>query len=317
MTVSSETILTVFSNIVRHNRLAHAYLFVGPRQSGKKAAALRIAKFLNCTQPLEGNFCGECSSCMKIDNQNHPDIYDLWSDGASIKIEDIRKITERTQMRAHEAKKKVFILNNVQNLTLESSNALLKTLEEPTKNSLLILTTSLPEKILDTIRSRCQMIHFYSCQLRELEKKVIVDHQQSSEIAHFLAYCYEDRLKAMNPHDFNDIIIRKNKAIDQFFFSSESEQYIKDIVKDKTQAKEILWFIFCWIKDLLLVKQGADKDQLIHRDRWTDLKKNQSCFSDSDLNELLSDVVGATQAVDNYFNVSIPFTLIKEKAWRE
>jgi DNA polymerase III subunit delta' len=317
MTVSAKTILTVFSKIVRHNRLAHAYLFVGPKQSGKKTAALQIAKFLNCAQPFEDNFCGKCSSCLKIHNQSHPDMYDLWSNEDSIKIEDIRKITERTQMRAHEAKKKVFILNNVENLTLESGNALLKTLEEPAANSLLILTTSLPEKILGTIRSRCQILYFYACRPQQLEKEVMADYHQSPEIAHFLAYCYEDRLKAMNPRDFGDIIKRKNKAIDQFFFSSDSEQYIKDILKDKRQAKETLWFIFCWVKDLLLIKQEADQCHVVHRDRWVDLKKNQSRFSINDLQELLSDVVGATRAVDDFFNVSIPFTLIKEKAWRE
>src|SRR5690242_13508236 len=137
----NKDILARFSTLTNRGRLAHAYLFVGPPESGKLATAYGLAKVLNCDQ-LNGSFgCEECPSCQKINSGNHPDLMTLSVGvGETIKIDDIRGFIQRLQLRAFEAKCKVAVIQNVERLTTEAANALLKTLEEPGKDTLLVLT---------------------------------------------------------------------------------------------------------------------------------------------------------------------------------
>ncbi len=136
----NETILKRFAKLLVANRLAHAYLFVGPQGLGKSEAALSVAKLVNCERN-DGTFCDECSSCRRITSGNHPDIYRLdRGEEETIKIEQVRELLSRTAFRPFEARRKVFIIKNIEDLTTEAGNALLKTLEEPTASNLLLLT---------------------------------------------------------------------------------------------------------------------------------------------------------------------------------
>ena len=144
----NEKIVARFSRILANQRLAHAYLFIGSNSVGKSETALAIAKLVNCDQVLEdGQPCEQCDSCIKTEAGNHPDVVFIEGmDGGAIKISQIRELVRASQLRPFEGKKKVFIIKDIEKLTTEGSNALLKTLEEPSKNSLLILTTSVPER---------------------------------------------------------------------------------------------------------------------------------------------------------------------------
>jgi DNA polymerase-3 subunit delta' len=151
----NEEILIRFERIQSQERLAHAYLFVGPVQSGKSSTIMALAQMLNCEREGVDRFCGECGSCRKISAGNHPDVLTIEAGvGETIKIEDIRTLIQRGGLRAFEAKWKVFMIRNAERLTKEAANALLKTLEEPNRQTLIFLTTSVPELCLDTIKSR-------------------------------------------------------------------------------------------------------------------------------------------------------------------
>jgi DNA polymerase III, gamma/tau subunits len=138
-----------FLQLMKKERLAHAYLLIGPEGSGKVETAVAIAKMVNCEQ-LGESFCGECPSCRKIEGGNHPDILMIdQGEDKSIKIYKIRELIKKTQLRPYEAMKKVVVIKDVDLMTTEGANALLKTLEEPTESSLLLLTTANPERILE------------------------------------------------------------------------------------------------------------------------------------------------------------------------
>ena len=148
---------SILQRALSGGRLAHAYLFAGPEGVGKRLMALAVARALFC---MTGNGCGECAACRKLEHSNHPDLHVLEPDGASIKIEQVRAIQRDLSLRPGEGSRKICLIEAAETTTTGAANALLKTLEEPRGDTLLILLTSQPQRLLETIRSRCQPLHF-------------------------------------------------------------------------------------------------------------------------------------------------------------
>ncbi|MDP1835316.1 MAG: DNA polymerase III subunit gamma/tau [Chlamydiales bacterium] len=154
--VGQDPIVTTLKNMMRFDRIAHAFLFCGSRGTGKTTLARLFAKALNC-QALSAEFepCNECSSCKEITGGHSLDILEI--DGASHRgIEDVRKITETVGYSAASGHYKIYIIDEVHMLTKEAFNALLKTLEEPPPKVKFFFATTEPHKVLPTILSRCQ-----------------------------------------------------------------------------------------------------------------------------------------------------------------
>lgn len=149
--------LATISKILGSGRIAHAYLFSGPEGIGKKKVALAFIEALFCGK-AEG--CGHCISCRKIQSGNHPDIHTLEPDGQFIKVDQVRSLQKELSFRPYEAPRKVCIIDGADRFNQSSGNSLLKTLEEPPGNALMILLAANIDSVLPTIRSRCQQISF-------------------------------------------------------------------------------------------------------------------------------------------------------------
>lgn len=147
---------------IENGRVAHAYIFHGPSGIGKRTTALQFAKALNCLTNTERLACDECIPCRKIASGNHPDIFILGAEdaGGSIKIDDIRSVIKNIALKPYEARKKVYIIDGADTMTEEASHALLKTLEEPISDSVIILVTARLNVLLPTILSRSQTVKF-------------------------------------------------------------------------------------------------------------------------------------------------------------
>ena len=157
-------------NAVANNRVGHAYLFSGPRGTGKTTTARILAKVLNCEATVEGEPCCSCSSCVAVQAGNSFDVIEL--DAASNRsIEDIREIIA-TAALGSPGRHKVYILDEVHQLTAPAAAALLKTLEEPPSHVVFVLATTDPEKVPETIRSRTQHLQFHLLPVDDLEKHV-------------------------------------------------------------------------------------------------------------------------------------------------
>ena len=157
--VGQEVPVRILKNAVRSGKVAHAYIFAGPRGVGKTTVARILAKSLNCLNSKEGEPCGECENCLEIDKGNFPDLIEM--DAASNRgIDDVRAIREAVSYTPIKGKFKVYIIDEAHMLTKEAFNALLKTLEEPPPRTVFILCTTEYEKIIPTILSRCQRIIF-------------------------------------------------------------------------------------------------------------------------------------------------------------
>ena len=158
--VGQSALTTTLKNAIRNGKLAHAYLFCGPRGVGKTTCARIFAKTINCLHPLEnGEACNECESCKAFNEQRSYNIHEL--DAASNNsVDDIRQLIEQVRIPPQIGKYKVFIIDEVHMLSTQAFNAFLKTLEEPPRHAIFILATTEKHKLLATILSRCQIYDF-------------------------------------------------------------------------------------------------------------------------------------------------------------
>ena len=152
-----EEVVTVLKNAIVTGKISHAYLFCGPRGTGKTTIAKIVARLVNCDNLIDGNPCGKCYNCLNYLNSN--DIVEI--DAASNNgVDEIRELRDKVNLVPSNAKYKVYIIDEVHMLTMQAFNALLKTLEEPPSHVIFILATTEPHKIPLTISSRCQKFRF-------------------------------------------------------------------------------------------------------------------------------------------------------------
>jgi len=171
--VGQEHVVQTLTNSIKGNNISHAYLFSGPRGSGKTTIARLFAKAINCQDRKEGQFepCDKCSSCLEIMAGNSMDLVEI--DAAShTQVDGIRELIAGIKFAPVKSRYKIFIIDECHQLSKSASNALLKTLEEPPSHAIFILATTESHKMIPTILSRCQKFDFKRLQVSEIIKKL-------------------------------------------------------------------------------------------------------------------------------------------------
>ncbi len=290
-------------------------LFSGPQGVGKKLAALNMAKAINC---LNNNLdpCEQCASCLKINKGQHPDVFLIdcltpieaeaglakkdSGDSRSVRIGHIRALQKHISLRPYEGKKKIFIIDEAQNMTSEASNALLKTLEAPPQDSLLILVSSKPLLLFKTVISRCQPIKFSGMQKQELRRVLQEKYGLDYNCSHFLAFYCEGCLGYALKLKADGLFFRKNDIIDGRF-----------LVKERQDLRDILNILSVWHRDIYLYKTGLAESELINYDRRQDLKKASAAQTFEHLDNVLSCISDSSLRIEQNINVKLLLANLK------
>ncbi|MDD5645120.1 MAG: DNA polymerase III subunit delta', partial [bacterium] len=194
----------ILSDAVARGRVAGAYLFAGPDGLGKKFIAIRLAKILNCLSCRDSAPCEKCESCRKINSGNHPDVLVVHPKGKEriINVALIGDVLKKVSRKSYEGRYKVIIFDDAHRMRKDSSNKLLKTLEEPPPGTVVILVTSRPDRLLPTIVSRCQTINFYLLSDKEIENFLVgmkkIPFEEAKAIASFAGGRISESLKLLS-----------------------------------------------------------------------------------------------------------------------
>lgn len=307
---------------VNLGKLSSGYLFGGPSGIGKKLVALNFAKFISCENISGGrqDSCGGCQTCKKIDNGQHPDIFLVTADSAkeidamasskkeassAIKIEQIKEIGKRSSFRPYEAKYKIFIIDEAEKMTQEASDALLKTLEEPPKDTIFILVSANEKMLAATIVSRCRRIKFNALSLEEMKEMLIADYRLDETKAHFLSCFSQGALANVLKIKDKDILTEKNSLIDDFLRK-------KIFFKDRFDAQYKLNLFLGWLRDLLLSRL-MQRPTLINIDREAELLKNKDKYTISELKSYINFISDALFYLERNINLRLLTNLARIK----
>jgi DNA polymerase-3 subunit delta' len=158
--IGQERAIRLLSRMLHNDRLVHALVFTGIDGIGRQTTAKALAMAVNCANRVDVSACNACRSCQKVISGNHPDVIIVEPSGAFIKIDQVRSLRQQLRFAPLERGRRVIIINDAQTMNAEASNAMLKILEEPPKDTHIILTASQVTDLLPTIASRCQHIGF-------------------------------------------------------------------------------------------------------------------------------------------------------------
>lgn len=250
-------------NILNSGNIPHAFLFSGPKGTGKTSAARILAKIINCSGRKGGDIepCNKCDSCLSIMRGNNIDVIEM--DAASNRgIDDIRSLKEGIYLAPNMAKKKVYIIDEAHMLTLEAANAFLKTLEEPPEHVVFILATTNPEKLPQTVISRLTRIDFMKATAKDIARqlarvakgeKIEIDEKAIEKVARLADGSFRDAVKILENLSF------KTKKIKLDDVASEKD--VKDFFEllNKKDTKEVLLFIEEMVKRGRPVKNFMDE----------------------------------------------------------
>jgi len=256
---------------IKHGRIAHAYLFEGDKGTGKHEASIWLAKRLFCTNAQgDEDPCNTCSNCQRITQGEHPDVLLIEPDGQTIKVDQIRQLQEEFTKSGFEGRRKIFVLSQAEKMNTSAANSLLKFLEEPVGNFLAILETESVGRILPTIQSRCQMIHFSPLSKEILQKK-LQDEGLSKETSRLLSYLTNSYHKAVEIsqnewfNETKDAVVRwvdylLKKDPQAFIFV---QKRLLSQAKEKSQQIEVFSLLLFYLqeeRDRLLMQGSLGKE---------------------------------------------------------
>ncbi|MDD4953994.1 MAG: DNA polymerase III subunit delta' [Candidatus Omnitrophica bacterium] len=299
-----DAVIGLLKDCIRLRRLKGSYLFTGPEGVGKKLTAKTLAKAINCVQEGDDS-CDRCPSCLKIENNQHPDVhiidFQALSDSVpednkgdagptdAVKIGQIRQLQRDFALRPYEGRQKVFVIDQAHNLTASAANALLKILEEPPSDNLIILVTDKPALLFKTIISRCKTMRFPALGRARMEELLKKDFGMDDQRAHFLAYFSEGRAGWGSRLKDGDILQDKNAILDSFLSSCQGDlQAIR--AEDRQELRYSLNLLASWFRDIYLLKAGLPGAEVINLDRRDDLLKATGRFTFLELDRILEAV---------------------------
>jgi DNA polymerase III subunit delta' len=255
-----------------NGRLHHAYLLLGPEGLGKRTVALALAKAICCVDS-EQDYCGRCVNCMRITNGNHPDVrlIEPLPDKKEIGIQQIRELQRELNYRSFSGKRKIAIIDPATLMNLSAQNALLKTLEEPPADSLIVLITPNTGGLLPTLRSRCLSLSFAPLSSAQVSAFLESRHGMQADEARLLAAMSMGSIGAAASLD-KDEFIEKRRIWSNMLMSLKAGDYnaamvaAEALAKNRDEALKFLKWAESWYRDLLVYSATQRPNELVNLD---------------------------------------------------
>jgi DNA polymerase-3 subunit delta' len=327
--VNQDHAIQLLRAAVRHEKVGHAYLFVGPAGVGRRALAMAFAQLLNCERP-DGDACGRCAACRKIEGGNHPDVRVLDIahgryleapskdyKGKEIPVDQIRALRHDAAYPPYEGKRKVYIIADAERMSPSASNSLLKTLEEPPARVTFLLVAESSVALLPTITSRCQLIRCSYLRTEQIERALIDRWSIAADRARVLAVLAEGRLgRALEWAASEDRLDARDRLLDLLptlegggplaaldgaeMLVKLTEALAKHSEPPSTPADrlaELLDLAVLWYRDLLVWRQLREPSLLTNRDREAQIARLAAGYTDAALGARIEGVDAAKESI--------------------
>ncbi len=245
------------------DRLHHAYLFLGPDGIGKKTVALSLAAALHCSQN-EGDSCGQCENCLRIHNGNHPDVRVVGPESGKreITIQQMRNLQRMLGLRSFSGKKKIAIIDPARLMNYHAQNSLLKTLEDPPGDALIILIDHSTGNLLSTVLSRCLRLNFTLLSIEQVAHILVSRQGMTEEQATVLAALTGGSLGEALSRDPKELLDQRREWIERFSALSRGDlrgtmALAEEMARDREKAMRFLQWIKEWYRDILIQQTGG------------------------------------------------------------
>jgi DNA polymerase-3 subunit delta' len=308
--VGNERIKNLLMRAVAEGRIGQGLIFAGERGVGKYRFAMALAQAVNCEQPVAGDACGVCLTCRKFAARDFTDVKVIVPDGQFIKIEQTRDMANEAQFRPFEGRRRVFIFDEADRLKEQAANAILKTLEEPPETSLIILITAKPYALLETIRSRCQMLNFAPLSEAQLAAYLQANYRRPLEEIRQLAKLGRGSIGRALEIDLGEYREKRNQLMeiiearlvnrDSVRLLGAAEFMARKLEKEEFVARLDLMMIL--LEDLFHLKVGRTVESLTNPDIGDRLRRASEVATLEQIMDLAGKMEGVLQNLTRNIN---------------
>jgi DNA polymerase III subunit delta' len=301
--------IAILKSSLERDRVPHAYLFFGMPGIGKRTTAEIFARALNCERGI-ADACDECPSCRKMEHGNHPDVFFVRADGQFIRIKDIRNMQEQTRFRPFAGGRRIFILVDADKMNAEAANALLKTLEEPSHATTLILLSSRPHSLPLTILSRCQHLRFNPLPPETVASFLRSRLSVSEEDAMLLAASSGGSIRKALDMNQEGFLKPRDEIVDQVVKSHTNDplkmlSFLGSMGKDKQDVLSRLEILKICYRDAMVFKETGEKRLLLNQDRLESIKDIAGRLSSHKMLDNIKIIDATYRAIEQNANRSL------------
>jgi len=293
------------------NRVPNSLIFCGPKGVGKRSLARILAKAVNCERKKD-DACEECASCVAIAGRRLPDVWEVEPEGQFVKLKQMQALRQAAYLRPMVSRKRVFIVDDAEKMNEESSNCLLKVLEEPPLFSHIILLTANPDLILSTIKSRCQILQFTPIGKEEITR-LLIEKGYPEDRAKIISLLVRGNVEEALELDWDEIQEKRQEAWNiflSFLKKRDASAFVRNyafgqrniIWEDFERTLEIL-ASFC--RDFILLKERGEPSFLLNPDYRKEIEALNKDWSLEKSCECLNRIESAISGLSKHLNISL------------
>lgn len=322
--VGHEQIIKLLKKSIVTQTVSHAYLYAGEDGIGKNRMANVFAQALQCKNPIieetgqeDVKVCGVCKSCLQMKSSNHPDVIHVTHDKASIGVDDIRlQVNNQMNIKPYSSPYKIFIIDEAEKMTEQAQNALLKTIEEPPSYAIILLLTNNVSLMLQTIVSRCVLLHFKSVAEDRIKDYLMEEYQIPDYKAELSTIFSQGNVgKAVEYASSETFTELKNEVLHILKYLDDMKLHeiidgLKHISEKKDNIFEYLDFMILWYRDVLLYKVTMDPNLLIYREEQREVARQASLKSYEGIEKIIAAIEKAKVRLNANVNFDITMELM-------